>query len=556
MKKTLVLLSLVLFTTFGFLEKPKAQMINPDHPALRICAVLSNPAGSIFMWPTLWPSIQAIPFPPFIAPGLVTGLSQGTSIVTYVCNVLTQVAQFGTQEGIHGIRGVGNALTGNRWDSHLDQVDLTWKIANTVYDFDNGTFRKGALESESAHRDMRDFMKESYGWYQTTFNQSDARIKNRTEQENELQQFSNLVHRRAILAEATNCPDPSGNPNYDKIHDIEIKPLQRKIDEADVDMDFYKTKLIEMGVRFSNNQEDYAKYINGVEKLVTQGVNYQISYKPKTETKKVPNPSRKDKNGKPILMDKTMTIQTQVWTARVFSDVFQDFKKNYYERWANYVTQAFVASDSRGMLVTNPQERVEAEFKDFAYECNPGKLMSAVSVDRPDYEKIYEERTTKCREDVKMNQKKAENLLDYYVNQLQISTLAYKKAKGELWTKESWYLGTMRSVNTRDKTDGFQQQEVACAEGNELTPAEMDQIARKQQSVTTELKEVIAKQQTKKTIHMEEKAKAASQTMKTLNTKNDLENRKNASQADAMKKSSAASSFTIDGGIDDGSGPR
>ena len=551
MRKGIISFLLIITVSFGFLEKPKAALISPDHPALKICGILSNPASALFVWPTIWPSIQAIPFPPFIAPGILMGLSQETSMITLVCKVLTEVSQFDIQNGVNGVRGITNALTGDRWDSHLDQADRTFNIANTVYDFESGTYRKGVLESESAHKQMREFVRDSYSWYNATVNKKDVQIQTRNQSEADMEKFSRLVYRRTILTEATNCPDPSGNPDYTKIYKNEIAPLYKQVEETEPNMDFFKTKLVEMGVRFANNQEDYAKYVQKVEGLLIQGVNYQITYKQKTEVKKVPHKERKNRDGTPVMIDKTMSTQTQIWSAKIFADVFTDFKRDYSQRWSNYVTNAFMATGTQGLLTDDPTARIENEFRDLNYECNPNRLMSGIPIDRPDYEKLYDERVGKCKEETRINQKKADNLFNYYVSQLQAATFSYKKAQGEIWTKESWYLGTNRSVNTRDKTDGYQQQEVACAEGNALTSAEMDELKLKQQGVTTELKEIIAKEKTKQVNNMTQKKKAEAEIMKKKQAAQKLSKERDSAQKDAMKNSSTGG-MTIDGVINDG----
>lgn len=66
----------------------------------------------------------------------------------------------------------------------------------------------------------------------------------------------------------------------------------------------------------------------------------------------------------------------------------------------------------------------------------------------------------------------------------------------------------MRAVNTKDSTEGYQQEQIACSDGNKLSPAEMEKLALKQQSVNNELKEMITKSQTKKSMLIESEAKA------------------------------------------------
>lgn len=528
--------------------------INPDHPALKFCSVLSNPAMSMFMYPSMWPSIQVVPFPPFVVPGMVIGLTQNTTIVTKVCNVLNQVATFDTQNAWSGVKGIANELTDNKFSEDFAQMDSFYNISNSVYDFESGTYRKGSLESAETHRAMRDFYKESYTWYNKRFNSRDAEIKTRGQTEMELNQFASLASRRAILEEASNCPDPAqaGNPDYQKIANDEFLPLQKKMDEVLPDMEFYKVKLLDMGVRIASNQEEYQAYNKELDSLFLNGVSHQINYKNKTETKKVPNPDRKNRDGSVAYKSQQVTIKTQEFQTKVLADMFQKFKKNYGTKWSEYVVIAFASTGTEGLLGDDPAARVENEFRDLSYECNPNKLMRGVDNTRVDYGKLEDERVSKCRDDVKINQKKAENLFNYYVQELQGTTYQYKKAQGDLWTKQSWHMGTMRSFNTKDSTEGYQQQTITCQDGNSLSSAEMNLLSIKTQSVTSELKEVIAKQQTKKTNLMADKQKAQSNDLK--------ERRKRSAMTDIKNKDSKKSQTesvntmgTIDGLIDDGS---
>src|SRR5690606_39225700 len=135
-----------------------------------------------------------------------------------------------------------------------------------------------------------------------------------------------------------------------------------------------------------------------------------------------------------------------------FPDIYDQFRKRWSSQWSSWVTAQFLQR-TEGLL-DDPQGRVEEQFRDLAYECNSARLMNGVSLDRADYAKLQEERVAKCKADVRMNQKKAENLLNYYVNQMQTTIYQLKQANANIWTKESYYLGTMRAVNSKDSTEG------------------------------------------------------------------------------------------------------
>src|SRR5690606_35091825 len=123
-------------------------------------------------------------------------------------------------------------------------------------------------------------------------------LKSRGESERDMNAFANTAYRRAILKEALTCPagnTASGDKDYDKIYNTEIRPQEVIRDEQQDDMEFFKDKLYSMGPRFSNNQKDLDKYIAGLEKLITQAINYEVAAKKKTEASTRPS-KKKDKN--------------------------------------------------------------------------------------------------------------------------------------------------------------------------------------------------------------------------------------------------------------------
>jgi hypothetical protein len=546
MVKSLLIMAVLML---GLNRPAHAVLIAEDHPALKVCDSAQTVGLILSQYPNLsiFNSIQALPFPPFVGPGIEFGLSSRTSVIIVMCGLLHDIAAGDTQNAIFATGRALNDLTDNKWSHHLDMADQTWNLANTMYDFESGEMRKGTLSSASTHREINDYMKTSYGWFNKTFNGTDAQLKNRGEREQEMNQLSALAMRRSILTEAQNCPDPSqaGGPNFEKIYKTEIKPAEIARDEANNDIEFIRNKLAEMGPKFVNDERELNKYLAGIERMMSQGISYKVSYKQKSDTKQKPHPTKKDKEGKPVMTEVKLKTQTQEWTTQSFTEIFNDFKKDWGSQWSSWVTAQYVQS-SRGLL-TNGRQRVEAEFMDMNYECSMGKLMRGVDVNRPDYDKLSEERYQKCITETQMNQKKAENLLEYYATQLQASLKKLKDANAKIWTTESWHLGTMRSVNTKDKTEGYQQEQVACADGNKLTPAEMEKIGLKQQSVNTELKELITKQQTKKTSLMEMEAKANADQLEEIKKRQSFSEQQGKRASDSLKEN--ISPVPVQGGI-------
>lgn len=438
-------------------------------------------------------------------PGISMGLTQNTSALLDLCNFVMQIEQLDTQDAIFFAGATLNKMTDNKWNHHLEMADKTWNLANTVYDFDEGQFKKGTLESVQTHRDINDYMATSYSWYHKTFNGKEAQLKNRDQRERDMNDFAGVAYKRAILQEALSCPGGStADKDYEKVYTSEIQPWEVKRDAAQDDINFFRSKLMDMGPRFMNGQGDLDEYVKGIEQLMVSGVDYQITTKKKTETTMKPGPVDK-KTGKPVQTKVNVSRNTQVFQARIFSDMFQKFRNKYTEDWSSWVTAQFVSRGTEGML-NDPRGKVEDEFRDLAYECQENRLMRGFSSDRPDYQKVRDERMEKCSADTRINQKKAENLFSYYMVQFQDALYKLKQANANIWTKESWYLGTTRSVNSKNSSEGFQQEEISC--GQNLEPAEMQKLSLKQQGVENEYSEMQAKQLLKQTTMMEMQAKS------------------------------------------------
>lgn len=452
-------------------------------------------------------------------PGITVGLAQNTSALLDFCNFIMQIEQLSTQDAIFFTGNYLNTLTDNRWGHHLDMADRTWNLANTVYDFEAGEQRQGALKSASTHRDINDYMNTSYSWYNKTFNGSDAKLKNRGEREQEMNQYAGAAYRRAILAEAIECPKPKGNKNYDKIYDSQIAPQEQKRQEAMDDIYYYKSRLLEMGPRFMNDQTQMEEYVAGIERMEVQGVGYKIQTTKttlETITPILPAGAKGGLSGfeafankvRPKQEPKKVTREPQIWTTQVFTEIFQEFKNKWSGQWQSWVQTQFI-SQSRGLLVDNANERAQREFRDLNFECNPARLMRGFDRNRADYEKMQEERVEDCQKNQNMNEKKAANLINTYVDQLRISLDAMKKANATIWTVESKELGIMRAVNSKDSTAGYQQEQVKCSDT--LQPAEMSKLALKQQQVENEMAEMQSKQLLKQTSMMEMEAKASAE---------------------------------------------
>lgn len=445
-------------------------------------------------------------------PGIATGLLSNTSALIDFCNFVTNLETLGTTEAIFYTANYANTLAEDKWTHHLNFMQDAWSLSNTFYDFESGTTKKGALKSVDTHRQLNDFANSSYKWYNKTFNDKDVALKTRGEREADMNEIARASYQKAILKEATNCPTGETNsPDYIKLYTTKIKPNEEKVEEYKEDMEFFRNQLMTMGPRFLSNEGELALYTKQVENIMIDASAYKITDKDKKETT---TKAKKQKDGSVKQEKVSITRKIQKYQVLPNKEVVDNFKNAWTEKWSSWVTAQFLSRGSYG-LFSNPKERVESEFKDLSYECNVNKLMKGVSTERADYSVLQEKKLNECKSQLKVQQKDAENLINYYADKLSESVRQYKTYQGKIWEVQSEYLGINRSVS-KNVQDGFQQEEIRCADANNISEAVMTQLQLKSQAVNNDLTERIAKDMLKMStieIQKEEASVKASEEM-------------------------------------------
>lgn len=166
MKNIFYSLILLIFLAFSPI-KAKAVDLGPFQVGLGFCSQV-NKLSAILN------SYTIIQWPVTGTPGITMGMLSNTSVILDFCNYLTQLESLDTVNAIQYSASYLNNLTAKKWDDNFQQIDRLWNISNTLYDMESGSFRKGALESASTHREINDFVKDSDQWYQQKFNGRDS----------------------------------------------------------------------------------------------------------------------------------------------------------------------------------------------------------------------------------------------------------------------------------------------------------------------------------------------------------------------------------------------
>lgn len=490
-------LTVIISLNLLFTPQAKAVNLGPFAVTDSFCQDFSKIGG-------LLNSFQIVQWPVAGAPGIVTGLTQRTSIIHDLCDFLNQLAQLDGVNAVFFSANYLNELTGKKWDHHLKQADKTWNLANSIYDFDNGGVRQGALTSQSTARDLNDWMESTYSWHAKTFNNEEAYIKHRQEREGDMQNFSKASYQKAILKEATNCPTAPDNVNYQKIYSSKIQPIEVKREDYKEDVAFFKQQLYYMGPYFMNNDGELQNYIKGLQLMERDAVTYKMAEKNKNQTT-YKNSNNKDAEDHVIAKKQKMTVKTYTYSTSTDTKIFNDFKTKWLNQWGSYVTAKWTSSGSFGALTGDAKQSVENDFIDLGYECNPSRLQRGLNHEAPDYDKQVEKLMTDCKKNTSSNQKKAQNLLEYYVNQYEESLTNFKNSNAAIWTFESESAGINHLVSTQSSTDSsgstFQQEQVSCSE--KLSPAELGLLQVKQNNVQNDLAEMQVKESIKQSTIME-----------------------------------------------------
>lgn len=487
--------------------------------------------------PTLM--IAASPVPPFT--GVVWGMIAKTNVVVDLCNFVNDYQTLGTQGKIRLTKNYTNTLTANKWDDHFKQAESTWNFAENAYDFENGESRPGYLQSAQAGRDISDFTKSSQEYYDRNFNK-DARA----EQNAQVAELTQVIAQKALINNATLCPETENNPNYKKIYEKEIKPQEAIMDAAVPDIEYFKQKLIDAGTKFVNSQGELYDYIAMVENMEKYGVSSSVTVSTKVE--ETTKPGRLDTKGKPTVKKVAKTREVQSYSVQLDDQMFQKFVDKYSDQWKSWVKITSLTKTTEvGLFFV--EDRLTKELRDISYECRESKLMSGVSQESKGYDQLYEKKKNECENNLVVNEKNTENIVSYFVSNFKNALYKKNKAKAVIWTIESDLLGVNRFSSQNGKNSAvsnINSDNVKCSE--ELTAAQLDKLEMAQQSNNLKLKEIILKNKIKQAEMRKNEAQTNYQAFEESKRRDRFIAQKK-KEADKKRKSSGTLIFLPDGEV-------
>jgi hypothetical protein len=520
-------------------------------------------------------AFQIVQWPVAGFPGVVIGQTQRSSVLFDICSFMEQLQQLDGVNAIFFAANYLNELTGRKWDHHLKMAQSTWELTNTLYDFDSGQARKSTLVTESTARELNDWMEQSYSWSNKTFNDRDAHIEHRAEREQDMNQLARASYSKAIIEESVRCPiPPSTSENYDNLYQKQVKPLEMHYDYAKEDVRHYSELLNSMGPKFMNNEGQLAEYVEGLQHCMAEGVTYTRTPRtgpPKSQwnvdpskadaadkaneatlkqeeeggtippSQKGPAPALKKSPVKNVYFQYTPRDNTAQWC--------KPFQDKWSTQWSTYVTAKWSSSGSLGAITgddnTDARKQVESEFRDLAEECSEYRIQNQnnLNVDSGDYRNKMDKLISDCNQSLKVDEKTAGSLFDFYARKLTDAVKSKMNYKMQIWSLESKILGLHRDVPAKPTqsipgTDGsfsvIREAPESCPEKMNLTAADLSLLNLKQQQNQAELELITAKNSIKQTQMMEnEQAQKAKEGEETTRRNNFMEH-KNAEAAKAI----------------------
>jgi hypothetical protein len=491
------IITAIIFSLILLIPLPKADAVElgPFDVTIGLCKDVSFVSGVVNAWANAT-------FPVTGTPGFVSLMIQNTNPVITLCDFIVQLSVADNTEAIFLTADKLNDITEQKWDDHLNLMKQTYKIANSVYDFNSGKKREGTVEATSMAADL--------GTWQrmvtevSTGNNPQA-VKKRQQYDNQVQELANVAHTRAILKEGTTCPEANSNaPDYNAIVDKEFTPRQKTITETETDLNFIRYQLIDLGPRFLTTIEATEKYYDDVQNMLALGVTYKVTEA--SRNKKTMKPTGKtNPDGTAVRQSVNVPQTIQTFSTIANSQIFADFRTKYEKQYANWASNFWkINADTEG-----GRETLQSIFKSLSFECNETHLMRGyTNLQADEYERKKIERFKQCQASNQMDLKRAAGLMSIYLDNLKETLALNKRTQGEVWSMESKYLGRQRSVSL-DKPGNYYQESVVCAKSPEMIDLEL--IQTKQAEVNASYNEIIARETVKNAMMRDEEIRRQQQ---------------------------------------------
>lgn len=489
---------LVVIILFILMESSWSQ---EDRGIAKICANYEKVSNIMIPYmDQAWPGVSMTPTGPVPTVTMFT-LSARQPILDF-CAFATQLKSLNRNEAIFATANYGNKLLDNQHTEKIDFMRDTYDLGVALNTFNQGN--RDVSQAQSLHRRINAYLKTS----DRMINGDNAKtFETRQERERKMTVLIQSSNKIAIYKKAMSCPAPNIEESEKNMEyfEKEIVPLYPLIEEKQEEVAYFLSQLQYFGTLISPTYEAHQAYQKELYDLFGKGVIYQKS-NPKTKSVKTSS------NGSQI---SRLKITYFTYSAALSPALYSTFSKNYSKQWAFYINSQIRAKG----LLANPSSVTAKQFRDTAFECRRSKIEWNIRRANPIYQyeqagssKFETEVTRKideCKKGVVINDKRVENLFNFYVNELKTSMMSYKTLTARVWSYDSEYLGMNRNVTlgVSDSDLGeITQEEVKCEQN--LNATETEDLKNRLEAETLNSRAMMAEELTKKTMLMEAEAKA------------------------------------------------
>lgn len=467
-------------------------------------------AHSTVMWPVIG------------IPGITTGMVQNESVLFKICDYLTQLQQLDISGAAFHTARFLNELTGKKWDDHLNQADLMWNTSNMIYDIKgNGGFRKGAMTSAYVHKSLIDAADKTAKYWQKQNGQADPEgLESRQERQRKLQKIAQLSYNRAILSEATSCPEAPINKNYQKEYSSKVIPEQANIKQKEERIRYFQEQLMKMGADMIVDVTKLQEYKDHILSLVNKGFGYRKSEATSFVEREVATgkliEKKGDGPGMPEAEYKKVRETVKYQTIIAFENPEPWLKmKEYEKQWEKFMGTQLLSSGTFG-LFDGKKGRIEEKYRSYAFECSEQQLANELPIQDRNDARYFSELTKKqdeCRKRLKVRENEVKSLMETYAQMMRNDIKSAKDSQAKIWTLESMYMKTnpieTNNPNNANATAKEMENQMKSAQGSETecrpqyTPGEMAKMKLELQNTNNAISEQIASTVTEKAVNDE-----------------------------------------------------
>lgn len=463
--------------------------------------------------------IATSPVIPFV--GFTIGLVQYDSVIMQTCNLLINLDRVNTQSGILMTGNYLNQLTANKFDNELNTVDSVFNLSNSLYDFTSGAFRQGSLTNANNHQKALNLMDNITKVYNKRTKNKNEGLETKSQRRAELEAVTRASYKRAIIEEATTCPSPQGNKDFVKQWQDYVPQREDRVKEETIKADYYYDTFTKMGPDFITDTAELQEYLNLLNTLRHNSIRYRTTTGTYSEDD-TEITSQLDKQGYPKKKKVKKTRGINLFTAAIDSQVVNAFRTKFSKKWEAYIKGEVLSAGLFG-LMDDKKGRIEAKYRNYAFECSEIQLSRTIGLNPSDpaYYNLLNQEQIKCRNRLNVRENEMQSLFENYLNRLALSLTVSARNQVEVWNFEAQKMGYNREISTSELSGApgnYQQTKISCS--NKLEISELKRLSVENKKINNELKETWAKAKIQNNLIKQEKEKNTSKVINEAAKKN------------------------------------